>query len=190
MTTPTLILARDALKIGRDAAFETAQEYHSRMAGYRLARHAALDADVAKIDEALAAIEAELASMGADDERGDDRAALEQLRIALDDFDSLEETGPTSGAVLDAALRWRLTKPARAQVAQGDEVEARAEAQAEFDAEFDAEYSHAMYDSFREKYPDGHPLSGEYIEHSVHDMWRSWCQSREYHRKAQEGGQP
>ena len=49
---------RDALELGRDAAYQVAQEYHAAMHGYRPARHAAVDADVAKIDAAISRIDA------------------------------------------------------------------------------------------------------------------------------------
>ena len=44
----------EALEIGRDAAAQVAAEYHESMRGYRPEQHAARDADVAKIDAAIA----------------------------------------------------------------------------------------------------------------------------------------
>ena len=43
-----------ALEAGRDAAAEVATRYHEAMAGYRKSEHERLDADVARIDTALA----------------------------------------------------------------------------------------------------------------------------------------
>ena len=43
-----------ALEAGRDAAAEVATRYHEAMAGYRKSEHERLDADVARIDAALA----------------------------------------------------------------------------------------------------------------------------------------
>lgn len=53
--------ALDALEIGHDAALEEATLYHATMKGYRPARHAALDADVKRIADAIAAIRQRLA---------------------------------------------------------------------------------------------------------------------------------
>jgi hypothetical protein len=39
------------------------------------------------------------------------REALEQLRIALEDFDSKESLGPTTEAVISAAQKWYLARP-------------------------------------------------------------------------------
>ena len=59
-TTPQPTVSADvaklveALTIGREAAYEVAQTYHASMAGYRQYEHDRLDADVKKIDDAIA----------------------------------------------------------------------------------------------------------------------------------------
>ena len=53
--------ALEALAIGQDAAHEVAQTYHEAMAGYRPARHIAVDDDVRKIEDAITALRAALA---------------------------------------------------------------------------------------------------------------------------------
>lgn len=53
--------ALEALVIGSDAAHEVAQNYHEAMAGYRPARHIAVDDDVRKIEAAITALRAALA---------------------------------------------------------------------------------------------------------------------------------
>ena len=53
--------ALEALTIGCDAAYEVAQTYHASMAGYRPARHLAVDEDVRKIESAITALKAALA---------------------------------------------------------------------------------------------------------------------------------
>jgi hypothetical protein len=42
-----------ALELGRDAAYQVAQEYHGAMAGYRQSNHDMLDNDVRMIDDAI-----------------------------------------------------------------------------------------------------------------------------------------
>ncbi len=54
--------ALDALDIGRDAAFEAAQDYHMAMRGYRPKEHKAMDAEVIKIDSASEALREALAA--------------------------------------------------------------------------------------------------------------------------------
>jgi hypothetical protein len=49
-------LILEALQIGLEAAQEEAGHYHQNMAGYRLNRHDALDADVEKIKTAIASV--------------------------------------------------------------------------------------------------------------------------------------
>lgn len=49
-----------ALEIGRDYAFETAQQFHIEMRGYKQQRHDAMDADVKRIDDAIAALKERL----------------------------------------------------------------------------------------------------------------------------------
>jgi len=51
----------EALEIGYDSAQAEAAQYHAAMAGYRPERHAAMDADVAKIAAAITALRASLA---------------------------------------------------------------------------------------------------------------------------------
>jgi hypothetical protein len=51
----------EALEIGYDSAQAEAAQYHAAMAGYRPERHAAMDADVAKIAAAITAVKAALA---------------------------------------------------------------------------------------------------------------------------------
>lgn len=51
-----------ALDIGRDAAFEAAQDYHMAMRGYRPKEHKAMDAEVIKIDSASEALRDALAA--------------------------------------------------------------------------------------------------------------------------------
>jgi len=53
--------ALEALEIGYDSARAEAAQYHAAMAGYRPERHAAMDADVAKIAKAITALRAALA---------------------------------------------------------------------------------------------------------------------------------
>ena len=53
--------ALEALAIGQDAANEVAQTYHEAMAGYRPARHIAVDDDVRKIKDAITALRVALA---------------------------------------------------------------------------------------------------------------------------------
>ena len=53
--------ALEALEIGYDSARAEAAQYHAAMAGYRPERHAAMDADVAKIAKAITALKAALA---------------------------------------------------------------------------------------------------------------------------------
>lgn len=50
-------LLREALQIGLEAAQEVAEETHKKLAGYKPARHAAVDADVQKIERTIAAIQ-------------------------------------------------------------------------------------------------------------------------------------
>jgi hypothetical protein len=50
----------EALEIGYDSAQAEAAQYHAAMAGYRPERHAAMDADVQKIAEAITALRAAL----------------------------------------------------------------------------------------------------------------------------------
>jgi len=52
--------ALEALEIGYDSAQVEAAQYHAAMAGYRPERHAAMDADVAKIAAAITALRAAL----------------------------------------------------------------------------------------------------------------------------------
>lgn len=52
-------LAIDALEIGLDCAQEVAHRTHEELKGYKPHRHAAVDADVAKIEAALAALRAQ-----------------------------------------------------------------------------------------------------------------------------------
>ena len=52
--------ALEALTIGCDAAYEVAQTYHASMAGYRPAKHLAVDEDVRKIESAITALKAAL----------------------------------------------------------------------------------------------------------------------------------
>jgi len=49
-----------ALEIGHDSAQAEAAQYHAAMAGYRPERHAAMDADVEKIAQAIIALRAAL----------------------------------------------------------------------------------------------------------------------------------
>lgn len=56
--TEALQMARGALEIGRDCAAEVAQRLHTELAGYRQHKHDAADAGVAKIDAAIAALDA------------------------------------------------------------------------------------------------------------------------------------
>jgi hypothetical protein len=51
----------EALEIGYESARVEAAQYHAAMAGYRPERHAAMDADVQKIAEAITALRAALA---------------------------------------------------------------------------------------------------------------------------------
>ena len=60
--TALLRQALAALEIGRDYAFETAEQYHIEMRGYKQQRHDAMDADVKQIDEAIAAIRTRLST--------------------------------------------------------------------------------------------------------------------------------
>ena len=53
--------ALEALEIGYASAEAEAAQYHAAMAGYRPERHAAMDADVAKIAQAITAVKAALA---------------------------------------------------------------------------------------------------------------------------------
>ena len=53
--------ALEALEIGYESARVEAAQYHAAMAGYRPERHAAMDADVQKIAEAITALRAALA---------------------------------------------------------------------------------------------------------------------------------
>lgn len=46
-----------ALEIGRDAAYQVAQEYHGAMAGYRQSTHEQLDCDVRMIDDVIEMVE-------------------------------------------------------------------------------------------------------------------------------------
>jgi hypothetical protein len=50
-----------ALEIGYDSAQAEAAQFHAAMAGYRPERHAAMDADVAKIAAAITALKDALA---------------------------------------------------------------------------------------------------------------------------------
>lgn len=52
--------ALEALEIGHEAAQEEAENYHATMRGFKPARHAAMDADVRKIADAIAAVKAAL----------------------------------------------------------------------------------------------------------------------------------
>jgi hypothetical protein len=56
-----LPLILEALEIGYASAEAEAAQYHAAMAGYRPERHAAMDADVAKIAAAITAVKAALA---------------------------------------------------------------------------------------------------------------------------------
>lgn len=56
--------ALEALAIGQDAAHEVAQNYHEAMAGYRPARHIAVDDDVRKIEAAITVLRNALAEPG------------------------------------------------------------------------------------------------------------------------------
>jgi len=56
-----LPLILEALEIGYASAEAEAAQYHAAMAGYRPERHAAMDADVAKIAAAITAVKATLA---------------------------------------------------------------------------------------------------------------------------------
>ena len=58
--TALLQQALAALEIGRDYAFETAEQFHIEMRGYKQQRHDAMDADVKQIDEAISALRARL----------------------------------------------------------------------------------------------------------------------------------
>jgi hypothetical protein len=53
--------ALEALDIGYDCAKAEADQFHAAMAGYKPARHAAMDADVQKIAAAITALRAALA---------------------------------------------------------------------------------------------------------------------------------
>ena len=53
--------ALEAMQIGYDSAQAEAAQYHAAMAGYRLERHAQMDADVQKIAAAITALDAALA---------------------------------------------------------------------------------------------------------------------------------
>ena len=52
--------ALEALEVGRDYAFETAERFHIEMRGYKQQRHDAMDADVKQIDSAIAALKQRL----------------------------------------------------------------------------------------------------------------------------------
>lgn len=60
--TALLRQALAALEIGRDYAFETAEQFHIEMRGYKQQRHDAMDADVKQIDEAISALRARLST--------------------------------------------------------------------------------------------------------------------------------
>ena len=60
--TALLRQALAALETGRDYAFETAEQFHIEMRGYKQQRHDAMDADVKQIDEAIAAIRTRLST--------------------------------------------------------------------------------------------------------------------------------
>lgn len=67
---------REALEIGRDAAYEVAQRYHQEMAGYRPQAHKQKDADVAKIETALAALSQPMPEAAAQGWKDGDTAKL------------------------------------------------------------------------------------------------------------------
>ena len=54
--TALLRQALEALETGRDYAFETAEQFHIEMRGYKRQRHDAMDADVKRIDDTIAAL--------------------------------------------------------------------------------------------------------------------------------------
>ena len=60
--TDAIKLAIDALEAGLDCAQEVAHRTHEELRGYKPHRHAAVDADVSKIEAALAALRARPAS--------------------------------------------------------------------------------------------------------------------------------
>ncbi len=53
--------ALEALELGYDSAKAEADQFHATMAGYKPHRHAAMDADVQKIAQAITALRAALA---------------------------------------------------------------------------------------------------------------------------------
>lgn len=55
--TEYLNTLREALELGRESAYEAAQQFHAAMKGYKPARHKAMDDDVAKIDKDLSALD-------------------------------------------------------------------------------------------------------------------------------------
>ena len=58
-----LLLLRQALaalETSRDYAFETAEQFHIEMRGYKQQRHDAMDADVKRIDDTIAALKERL----------------------------------------------------------------------------------------------------------------------------------
>lgn len=60
--TALLRQALAALETSRDYAFETAQQFHIEMRGYKQQRHDAMDADVKQIDEVITALRTRLST--------------------------------------------------------------------------------------------------------------------------------
>lgn len=86
----------EALEIGYDSAQAEAAQYHAAMAGYRPERHAAMDADVAKIAAAITALRAALAQQ----EQGPVAWASKRELARIKDFDStIYANGGFDGAV-------------------------------------------------------------------------------------------
>jgi len=56
----TVQQALEALELGYDSAKAEADQFHATMAGYKPHRHAAMDADVQKIAQAITALRAAL----------------------------------------------------------------------------------------------------------------------------------
>lgn len=57
MNKETKELLLEALRIGRDATYDQACEYHEKMKGYRRKEHELMDADVAIMDKAIELME-------------------------------------------------------------------------------------------------------------------------------------
>ena len=84
--------ALEALELGYDSAKAEADQFHATMAGYKPHRHAAMDADVQKIAQAITALRAALAEHdkadtinGLEDEfRHNIRQTQDRIRAALE----------------------------------------------------------------------------------------------------------